>query len=93
MTIPRSRLHEVARVRITAAESSTASDHRKTVGPRGVIRLSQRMLDATEKVRMGATLADVAKLYGVSPQTVSQWGTKVRAAAEDAASLGDANRP
>jgi hypothetical protein len=34
----RSRLHEVARIRITRAESSTASDHRKVSAPRGTVK-------------------------------------------------------
>lgn len=61
--------------------------------PRGVAKATDRMRAAyrqyTEKT---ATVAELAKLYGVSANLVRNWFTKVREADEDARVLALAER-
>lgn len=59
----------------------------KTIAPRGVARVNDRMLAAARQAAEGATRAELAKLYNVSTHTISQWIANVAAAAEDARNL------
>lgn len=69
-------------------EASTASEHRRTTAPRGLVRVTDRMVEALRRHEAGETTADLAKAYGVSKSLVHGWYARVREARLDARRLG-----
>ena len=78
-----SALKTLATFRIPRVEQTTASDHRKVAAPRGTPRVDDRMRAAARQREEGASLGELAKLYGVQRGTITGWCAKVAEAQAD----------